>query len=367
MARCREENWARTQKDHHKKACQHSQGGRMQGKHQHFAGRTRAYERRDDRTFKRNQPTHNEATQGSVATPTSQRCPTYSRTTRKQSRDVKISDRMISVGVMYQLLPRQMLEKDDHNQRAATSSSSQIPSQFAEEAIFAAASFWTVEAAFGRVDGVLKTSTGYFGGTLRKPTYREVQNVSNANTGHTEAVKIVYDKRSVSFTSLCEVFWDAHDPTSKEFLSFFIPIDMKRGGYQQFGLTTHLRSAIFYANEGERKEAMQSKVRRQMKLNRKIVTAILPGHSLEFFLAENFHQKYYLQKRHIRLCECLNLRSTEQFVDSHVACKLNGYLGGDPANVDEHKEEQQRLTDGNDISLDAKNMLESILHSLSGS
>ncbi|XP_031489597.2 uncharacterized protein LOC116257124 [Nymphaea colorata] len=238
------------------------------------------------------------------------------------------------------------LEKDDHNQRAATSSSSQIPSQFAEEAIFAAASFWTVEAAFGRVDGVLRTSTGYFGGIRRKPTYREVQNVSNANTGHTEAVKIVYDKRSVSFTSLCEVFWDTHDPTSKEFL--------------QFGLSTHLRSAIFYANEGERKEAMQSKVRRQMKLNRRIVTAILPGHSLEFFLAENFHQKYYLQKRHIRLCECLNLRSTEQFVDSHVACKLNGYLGGDPANVDENKEQLQRLIDGNDISLDAKNMLDAV-------
>ncbi|KAF3795163.1 hypothetical protein EJ110_NYTH05800 [Nymphaea thermarum] len=79
MARCIEEDWARTQKDHQKKAGQHSQGGRTQVKRQHFAGITRPYERRDDRTFRRNQPTRSEVTQGSVATPTSQRCPTCSR------------------------------------------------------------------------------------------------------------------------------------------------------------------------------------------------------------------------------------------------------------------------------------------------
>ncbi|KAF3772160.1 hypothetical protein EJ110_NYTH58477 [Nymphaea thermarum] len=79
MARCIEEDWVRTQKDHQKRAGQHSQGGRTQVKRQHFAGRTRPYERRDDRTFRRNQPTRSEATQGSVATPTSQKCPTCSR------------------------------------------------------------------------------------------------------------------------------------------------------------------------------------------------------------------------------------------------------------------------------------------------
>ncbi|KAF3781830.1 hypothetical protein EJ110_NYTH35753 [Nymphaea thermarum] len=62
MARCIEEDWVRTQKDHQKRAGQHSQGGRTQVKRQHFAGRTRPYERRDDRTFRRNQPTRSEAT-----------------------------------------------------------------------------------------------------------------------------------------------------------------------------------------------------------------------------------------------------------------------------------------------------------------
>ncbi|KAF3774409.1 hypothetical protein EJ110_NYTH53161 [Nymphaea thermarum] len=79
MARCIEEDWVRTQKDHQKKTGQPSQGGRTQVKRQHFVGRTRPYERRDDQTFRQNQPTRSEATQGSVATPTSQKCPTCSR------------------------------------------------------------------------------------------------------------------------------------------------------------------------------------------------------------------------------------------------------------------------------------------------
>ncbi|KAF3780126.1 hypothetical protein EJ110_NYTH39979 [Nymphaea thermarum] len=78
MARCIEDDWARIHKDRHKKAGQHSHGGQTQVKHQYFAGRARLYERHDDRTFRQNQPTRSEATQGSVATPTSQRCPTCS-------------------------------------------------------------------------------------------------------------------------------------------------------------------------------------------------------------------------------------------------------------------------------------------------
>ncbi|KAF3773301.1 hypothetical protein EJ110_NYTH55670 [Nymphaea thermarum] len=79
MARCMEEDWARTHKDHYKKAGQHSHGGRTQVKHHHFAGRANPYERRDDRTFRQNRPNHSDATQGSVATLTSPRCPTCSR------------------------------------------------------------------------------------------------------------------------------------------------------------------------------------------------------------------------------------------------------------------------------------------------
>ncbi|KAF3792504.1 hypothetical protein EJ110_NYTH11350 [Nymphaea thermarum] len=79
MARCMEEDWVRNQRDHQKKTSQHTQGGRMPVKYHHPAGRARPYERRDDRTFRRNRPGRGETTQGSVASPTSPRCPTCSR------------------------------------------------------------------------------------------------------------------------------------------------------------------------------------------------------------------------------------------------------------------------------------------------
>ncbi|KAF8390100.1 hypothetical protein HHK36_024622 [Tetracentron sinense] len=170
--------------------------------------------------------------------------------------------------------------------------------------------FWGLEAAFGRVDGVVKTATGYCGGTLKKPTHREVR---EGRTGHTESVKVIYDNRKISYRSLCDLFWETHDPTNKEYLGF--------------GVTTHYRSGIFYVKDNQRKQAQESKIRRQMKLNKRIVTKIIPRDS-DFFIAENQHQKYYLQKN-FRLCESLNLRSTEQFVESNIACKLNGILAMD--------------------------------------
>ncbi|OMO80234.1 Peptide methionine sulfoxide reductase MsrA [Corchorus capsularis] len=208
---------------------------------------------------------------------------------------------------MYQLLPQFNANQFSDLPISQTISppAAIIPSEFLKEAVFAGGSFWGLEAAFGRMDGVINTATGYCGGTLRKPSYREV---CEGKTGHTEAVKVIYDKRKVSFKSLCDIFWEIHDCTNKDYL--------------KFGLSTHHRSAIFYSIEEERKQAQESRIRRQMKLNKRIVTKALPFDS-NFYMAENQHQKYYLQKNY-RLCESLNLRSTEQFVESTIACKLNG-------------------------------------------
>ncbi|PON39135.1 Peptide methionine sulfoxide reductase [Trema orientale] len=180
---------------------------------------------------------------------------------------------------------------------------------YLSEAIFAGDSFWGLEAAFGRVDGVLKTATGFCGGTLTKPSYAEV---SEGRTGHTEAVKVTYDKRRISYKALCDLFWETHDSTNRNYLNFGL-------------IGAHRRSAIFYRNEEERKQAQESKIRKQMKLNKRIVTRIIPLNDSEFFLAENRNQKYYLQERHW-LCQSLGLRSTLHFVDSNIACKLNGIL-----------------------------------------
>ncbi|XVE72110.1 hypothetical protein DITRI_Ditri11bG0011900 [Diplodiscus trichospermus] len=206
----------------------------------------------------------------------------------------------------YELLPQFNTHQfSDFPTSQISSPAAIIPSEFLSEAVFAGGSFWGLEAAFGRVDGVIKTATGYCGGTLRKPSYGEV---CEGKTGHTEAVKVIYDKRKVSFRSLCDLFWEFHDCTKKDYLNF--------------GLSTHLTSVIFYSKDEERKQAQESRIRRQMKLNKRIVTKALPFSS-DFYMAENRHQKYYLQKNY-RLCESLNLRSTEQFVESNIACKLNG-------------------------------------------
>ncbi|XP_058186581.1 uncharacterized protein LOC131303641 isoform X1 [Rhododendron vialii] len=211
---------------------------------------------------------------------------------------------------MYKLLAHHS-QSQVHDCPETGSSNPNIPPEFLREAVFAGESFWNLEAAYGRVDGVVKTVTGYCGGSLRKPTYREV---CEGRTGHTEAVKVTYDKRKASYTSLCDAFWETHDPTNKEFLNF--------------GISTHQRSAIFYSTEEERRKAQESKIRRQMKLNRRIVTKVIASDSADFFTAENQHQKYYLQK-YYRLCECLGLRSTEQFSESNIACALNGILAMD--------------------------------------
>ncbi|XP_028124151.1 peptide methionine sulfoxide reductase-like [Camellia sinensis] len=208
---------------------------------------------------------------------------------------------------MYKILSQQ--PKSQYQDDPSTTTSN-VPSEFLSQAVFAGESFWGLEAAYGRVDGVVKTVTGYCGGTLRKPTYREVR---EGRTGHTEAVKVTYDKRKTSYRSLCDAFWETHDPTNKDFLNF--------------GISTHQRSVIFYKTEEEKRHAQESKIRRQMKLNRRIVTKIIPseGGDLFFFVAENQHQKYYLQK-HYRLCESLGLRSTDQFSESNIASTLNGIL-----------------------------------------
>ncbi|KAG0484772.1 hypothetical protein HPP92_008851 [Vanilla planifolia] len=140
--------------------------------------------------------------------------------------------------------------------------------------------------------------------------------VLEGKTGHTEAVKVTYDNRRITYKSLCKLFFESHDPTNKEYLGF--------------GLNTHRRSAIFYATEEEGKRARESKVEKQMKVNRRVVTVILKASTQSFYLAECHYQKHYLQLPHLlRVSEGLALRCSLQFAGSHLACKLNGIFGGE--------------------------------------
>lgn len=145
-----------------------------------------------------------------------------------------------------------------------------------ETATLAAGCFWCVEAVFSRLRGVLKTVSGYAGGTVADPSYEEV---CAGGTGHAEAVQITFDPAVISYAELLEVFWRMHDPTT-----------LNRQG---FDAGTQYRSAIFFHDEKQREIAEKSKRQADESGLRPdpVVTEIVPFTA--FYAAEKYHQDYY--------------------------------------------------------------------------
>jgi peptide-methionine (S)-S-oxide reductase len=148
-----------------------------------------------------------------------------------------------------------------------------------EKATFAAGCFWGIEVTFRRTPGVLDTAVGYTGGHMKNPTY---QDVCTGNTGHAEAVEVIYDPDQVSYKELLNIFWASHNPTT-----------LNRQGPD---IGTQYRSAIFFHNPEQEAEARASKEALQTTgmLDNDIVTEIIPA--TEFYKAEDYHQQY-LEKR----------------------------------------------------------------------
>ncbi len=153
-----------------------------------------------------------------------------------------------------------------------------------EKAIFGAGCFWGVEAAYRQIPGVISTTAGYLGGTLRSPTYHDV---CTGRTGHAEVVQVEYDPARVTYDDLLTVFWENHDPTT-----------LNRQGPD---VGTQYRSAIFYEGDAQRAAAIASKEERagSGRYHRPIVTEITPA--TEFYEAEDYHQQY-LEKRGLSSC-----------------------------------------------------------------
>ena len=146
-----------------------------------------------------------------------------------------------------------------------------------QKAVFAAGCFWGVEAKFRAVPGVADARSGYAGGQLENPTYRQV---CGGDTGHAEAVEVVYDPAAVSYGQLLEVFWNLHDPTQKN--------------RQGPDVGSQYRSAIFFHGEAQRAAAEESRDREQERRSRPIATEIAAAGI--FWPAEDYHQRY-LEKR----------------------------------------------------------------------
>jgi len=143
-------------------------------------------------------------------------------------------------------------------------------------AVFAGGCFWCTESDFEKVDGVIEVISGYTGGHVQKPTYKQV---SGGGTGHIEAVKVIYDPARISYEKLLEVFWKHVDPTDP--------------GGQFVDRGAQYRSAIFYASESEKRLAEESKQRlaASARFDKPIATDILP--LADFYRAEDYHQDYY--------------------------------------------------------------------------
>jgi len=157
------------------------------------------------------------------------------------------------------------MEKDMENNTEKTAS-----------AVFAGGCFWCTESDFEKVDGVIEAISGYTGGHVKNPTYKQV---SAGGTGHLESVKVIYDPSKVSYEQLLDYFWRHVDPTDP--------------GGQFVDRGFQYRSAIFYANETQKRLAEKSKQQLETsgKFNKPIATDILPLG--EFYPAENYHQNYY--------------------------------------------------------------------------
>ena len=147
-----------------------------------------------------------------------------------------------------------------------------------ETATFAGGCFWCMEPPFDALDGVISTTSGYIGGHQPEPTYREV---SSGDTGHTEAVQIVYDPAKISYEELLEVFWKNIDPTTAD---------------RQFcDSGNQYRSGIFYHNDTQRIAAEKSfkMIQQNKPFKEAIVTEITAATT--FYPAEDYHQDYYLK------------------------------------------------------------------------
>jgi peptide-methionine (S)-S-oxide reductase len=143
-------------------------------------------------------------------------------------------------------------------------------------ATFGSGCFWCTEAIFQKLKGVEKVESGYSGGKVKNPTYKEV---CSGLTGHAEVVQITYNPKEVSYDELLEVFWKTHDPTTLN----------KQGADEG----TQYRSVIYYHNDEQKSlaESYKRKLNEAGAFDGPIVTEITPFSA--FYKAEDYHQNYF--------------------------------------------------------------------------
>lgn len=165
-----------------------------------------------------------------------------------------------------------------------------------QRATFGAGCFWCVEACYNKLQGVISVSSGFSGGHLENPTYKEV---CEETTGHVEVIHIEFDDEIISYEELLEVFWTIHDPTQ-----------LNRQGND---IGTRYRSVIFYHNEIQNQLAIsyKQKLEEAKVFPNPIVTAIEPF--TNFYHAEDYHINYFELNGENPYCEFVVKPKVEKF------------------------------------------------------
>ncbi|NLP57897.1 peptide-methionine (S)-S-oxide reductase MsrA [Lutibacter sp. B1] len=169
-----------------------------------------------------------------------------------------------------------------------------------ETATFANGCFWCTEAIFQRLEGVQSVTSGYTGGTIKNPSYKEV---SSGSTGHAEAIQIQFDSSIITFQEILDVFFSTHDPTT-----------LNKQGYD---VGTQYRSAIFY-HSNEQKETAEKFIKALTEaqvFDSPIVTEIVQFDT--FYKAEDYHQNYYNNNKYQGYCVAVINPKLEKFIKKY--------------------------------------------------
>ena len=165
-----------------------------------------------------------------------------------------------------------------------------------EKATFGGGCFWCTEAIFTSLKGVEKVESGYSGGKLKNPTYKEV---CTGETGHAEVIQITFDPEQISFGELLEVFWKTHDPTT-----------LNRQGAD---VGTQYRSVVFYHSPKQKEiaEKYKADLNKENVFGKPVVTEITAFE--KFYKAEDYHQDYFTNNRSQGYCQFVIIPKLDKF------------------------------------------------------
>ncbi|WP_371378069.1 peptide-methionine (S)-S-oxide reductase MsrA [Thalassotalea aquiviva] len=167
-------------------------------------------------------------------------------------------------------------------------------------AVLAGGCFWCLEEPFRRLNGVINVVSGYMGGQVENPSYRQI---CSGTTGHAEVVKITFDPAHIDFRTLLEVFFELHDPTT-----------LNQQGHD---IGSQYRSAIFYADESQRQQAHAciAQLQNEGRFRNTIVTQLAPIQT--FYRAEDHHQSYYQKNPHQPYCQLMIQPKLVKLAEKH--------------------------------------------------